>query len=80
MQSSGEGIFSINLDGTNEKRLTKNGRDSYPVWSPNGNQIAFLRRYRKQWTLFTMTSDAGGSTGCRWRRLADGPRGRRTVR
>ena len=27
----GKGIFSINLDGTGEKRLTKNGRDSYPV-------------------------------------------------
>lgn len=52
----GKGLFSIGLDGKDERRLTTNGRDSYPVWSPNGKQIAFLRPYRKQWTLFVMTS------------------------
>jgi Tol biopolymer transport system component len=56
----GRGIYSIDLDGTNERRLTKNGRDSYPVWSPSGKQIAFLRPHKKQWTLFVMTSSGVG--------------------
>jgi len=68
----GKGIFSIGLDGTNEKRLTKNGRDSYPVWSPNGKQIAFLRPYKKQWTLFVMPS-----SGAKEHRLPLAPPGGR---
>ena len=68
----GKGIFSIGLDGTNEKRLTKNGRDSYPVWSPSGKQIAFLRPYKKQWTLFVMTS-----SGAKEHRLPLAPAGGR---
>jgi Tol biopolymer transport system component len=68
----GSGIFSIDLDGTNEKRLTKNGRDSYPVWSPDGKQIAFLRPHKKQWTLFVMSS-----TGAREHRLPQAPPGGR---
>ncbi len=34
------GIFVINRDGTNERRLTSEG--SWPVWWPDGQQIAFL--------------------------------------
>lgn len=68
----GKGIFSINLDGTDEKRLTKNGRDSYPAWSPNGKQIAFLRPFKKQWTLYVMTS-----SGAREHRLPLAPPGGR---
>jgi Tol biopolymer transport system component len=56
----GTGIFSANLDGTNEKRLTSNGRDSFPAWSPNGKQIAFLRPYRKQWTVHVMSASGAG--------------------
>lgn len=68
----GRGIFSIDLDGTNERRLTKNGRDSYPVWSPNGKHIAFLRPYKKQWTVFVMSA-----SGAAERRLPQAPPGGR---
>jgi len=68
----GRGIFSMGLDGTNQQRLTKNGRDSYPAWSPDGKQIAFLRPYRKQWTLFVMTA-----SGARAHRLPQAPPGGR---
>ena len=68
----GRGLFSIDLDGTNERRLTKNGRDSYPAWSPNGKQIAFLRPYKKQWTLFVTSS-----SGARAHRLPQAPPGGR---
>jgi WD40 repeat protein len=68
----GRGIFSIGLDGTNERRLTKNGRDSFPVWSPNGKQIAFLRPFKKQWAVFVMTA-----SGAREHRLPLAPPGGR---
>ena len=37
----GAGIFSMNLDGTGVRRLTSNGRDRLPAWSPDGTTIAF---------------------------------------
>ena len=64
----GRGVFTIGLDGTNEKRLTKNGRDSYPAWSPDGKQIAFLRPHKQQWTVFVVSA-----TGARLHRLALAP-------
>jgi TolB protein len=68
----GSGIFSMSLDGTNVKQLTANPRDSFPVWSPNGRQIAFLRPYRKQWTVFVMSS-----SGAKQHRLPLAPPGGR---
>ncbi|MDP7551421.1 MAG: hypothetical protein QF896_09580, partial [Acidimicrobiales bacterium] len=35
-------VFVMNADGTGVTQLTDNdGRDGFPVWSPNGKQIAF---------------------------------------
>jgi Tol biopolymer transport system component len=45
----------MNVDGTGQRRLTSNPRDSYPVYSPDGTRIAFVRLYRNQWRVFTMT-------------------------
>ena len=52
----GTGIFVMNLDGSGLRRLTSGARDSYPVWSPNGKRIAFLRVYRTAWRLYTMNA------------------------
>ena len=36
----------MNIDGTGLHRLTTNGRDSYPTWSPDGKQVAFVRPFK----------------------------------
>ena len=43
-------IYVRNDDGTNRRRLTKNtvGKDLDPNWSPDGTQIAFIRRMGKE--------------------------------
>jgi len=53
---AGVGILSMNVDGTGLRRLTTNGRDSYPTWSPDGKQIAFVRAFKTGWKLHVMSS------------------------
>ena len=37
-----EEIYTMNSDGTNQTRITNNpARDTHPVWSPDGDYIAF---------------------------------------
>jgi dipeptidyl aminopeptidase/acylaminoacyl peptidase len=64
----GVGILTMNVDGTGLRRLTTNGRDSYPTWSPDGSQIAFVRPYKAEWRVSTMSS-----TGAAERRLRQAP-------
>jgi Tol biopolymer transport system component len=52
----GSGIFTMSPEGQGLRRLTSNGRDSYPVWSPDGTQIAFIRLVGVQWRVFVMSS------------------------
>jgi Tol biopolymer transport system component len=56
----GVGILSMNLDGTGLRRLTTNGRDSYPTWSPDGKRIAFVRPFKTGWKLHVMSSSGAG--------------------
>jgi Tol biopolymer transport system component len=51
----GSGIFVVSLDGSGLHKLTSGARDIYPVWSPKGTHIAFLRHYKNQWRLYVMT-------------------------
>jgi Tol biopolymer transport system component len=64
----GSGIFRVNLDGTGLHRLTSGTRDSYPVMSPDGKHIAFIRPYRAQWRIYVMPASGG-----RQRRLPHAP-------
>jgi Tol biopolymer transport system component len=65
---AGVGILTMNVDGTGLRRLTTNGRDSFPAWSPDGRQIAFVRPYKAAWTVFVMAS-----SGAAERRLPKSP-------
>jgi Tol biopolymer transport system component len=64
----GVGILTMNVDGTGLRRLTTNGRDSYPAWSPDGSHIAFVRPYKAEWRINTMSS-----SGAAERRLGQAP-------
>jgi hypothetical protein len=36
-------IYTVKLDGTNLHRLTSDSRNAFPIWSPNGQTIAFSK-------------------------------------
>lgn len=36
------GLYLINADGSNRQRLTDNGNDLRPVWSPDGGAVVFM--------------------------------------
>jgi len=57
---TGVGILTMNLDGTGLRRLTTNGRDSYPTWSPDGKSIAFVRP-GTAWNVYVVPSSGGGA-------------------
>jgi len=65
---TGVGILTMNVDGTDIRRLTKNGRDSFPAWSPDSKQMAFVRPYKAAWTIYSMSSSGAGQ-----RRLPKAP-------
>ena len=54
-------IVTSNLDGSDVRRLTDNrSDDNYPVWSPDGSRIAFIRHPEEYWdpgAVYTMSAD-----------------------
>ncbi len=55
-------IATVKIDGTDERRLTQDGYfEHYPVWSPDGKQIAFVEnRFWADPTKFDEQEDADG--------------------
>jgi dipeptidyl aminopeptidase/acylaminoacyl peptidase len=64
----GSGLFVVNVDGSALRWLTGNGFDRYPVWSPNGRLIAFVRGAGSGYHLWVMSAN-----GKRQHRLRQAP-------
>jgi Tol biopolymer transport system component len=51
-------IYSMNLDGSDLKRLTNNpDNDTEPAWSPDGKRIAFVREHGYESSVYVMNAD-----------------------
>lgn len=62
-------IYVINVDGSNLVQLTNApASDEYPVWSPDGMQIAFESNRDGNYDIYVMNAD-----GSEQRRLTDSP-------
>ena len=46
--------------GRASARLTTNDRDSFPAWSPDGKQIAFIRPTASGWRVHVMSASGAG--------------------
>ena len=69
-------LMSVEIGSSSTRRLTENASfEQYPVWSPDGTRIAFLRRpegkYWYDFQLATMSADGSGE-----RNIAPGLSGR----
>jgi dipeptidyl aminopeptidase/acylaminoacyl peptidase len=54
-------IYSINVDGTDERALTSDASDEFdPAWSPDGRQIAFVRDDGGNRDIWVMNPDGSG--------------------
>ena len=48
----------MNADGSGVERLTENAtEEAYPIFSPDGSQIAYLANPDDYWALFVMNAD-----------------------
>ncbi len=62
-------IYVMNADGSELMQLTQNeASDEYPIWSPDGKQIAFISNRDGSYDLYLMTAD-----GTNVRKLTDHP-------
>ena len=60
-------------DGSDQTRLTHNeARDSSPVWSPNGRQIAFMSKRDGDWEVYVMDADGGNQRNLTRHPASDG--------
>ena len=58
----------MDVNGKALHRVTTNGRDSFPAWSPDGKQIVFVRPTSAAWSVYVVRSSGGAQ-----RRLPKAP-------
>ena len=56
------GIFIVNADGTNAKRVTSDPADGEPAWSPDGTKLAYIHVSTGRRRLVTANLDGSGLT------------------
>lgn len=64
-----ESLRAQGLDGAVSYLISHDYRDTSPVWSPTGQQVAFVRRQHDHWEVYVVDADGGNL-----RRLTDTPR------
>lgn len=62
------GLWLMNSDGSNRVRITDNGNDIRPVWSPDGRYIVFMSTRNGSWDLYRYDTQDGAL-----RRITDDP-------
>ena len=66
-------IYTMNSDGSNQKKLTKShATDGNPAWSPNGQQIAFDRELNGKYYVYVMDADGSNERRLTHHRGASG--------
>jgi hypothetical protein len=53
------GLCLTTVEGPNNAVLTNNTNDHFPVWSPDGTQIAFMHWQHDHWEIYIMNADGG---------------------
>jgi serine/threonine protein kinase len=49
------GLYIMSTSGENRLRLTDNGNDLRPVWSPNGNDVVFMSTRNGNWDVYRLS-------------------------
>lgn len=57
-------IYTMNTDGSERTRLTSTGDNARPVWSPDGQRVAFIRLHWNTYRgdVYVMNQDGSGVT------------------
>ena len=56
------GLYVMNRDGGNKWRLTMEGSDAMPAWSPLGDRIAYSSQRDGNWDIWMVNVDGSGNT------------------
>jgi len=59
LPSENHGLCLTTVEGPNNAVLTNNTNDHFPVWSPDGTQIAFMHWQHDHWEIYIMNADGG---------------------
>ena len=57
-RGSSDEIYVINADGSGQRRLTQSGQQ--PLWSPDGQKIAFTSKRNGNYDIYVMNPDGSG--------------------
>ena len=60
LPSENHGLCLTTVEGPNNTVLTNNTNDHFPVWSPDGTQIAFMHWQHDHWEIYVMNADGSG--------------------
>ena len=53
-------LYTIRPDGTDVRKLTREGSNENPSWAPNGRHLAFTSKQGGNYDIYIMTADGGG--------------------